>query len=104
MTEQNSQAVYYVIFCVLKYTSFEEAKVKAPDKITAHILRSKELHEAGTLLMAGAFLEKTDEPLSTMGVLTSREAAEAYVKSDPFYVDGLMSNWSIREWVNMFAS
>jgi uncharacterized protein YciI len=104
MTEQSSQAVYYVVFCVLKYASFEEAKVKAPDKITAHIQRSKELHEAGTLLMAGAFLEKTDEPLSTMGVLTSREAAESYVKGDPFYVDGLMSNWSIREWVNMFAS
>ena len=104
MTVQNTQAVYYAVFCVLKYASFEEAKVKAPDKIAAHRQRSKELHEKGTLLMAGAFLDTTDEPLSTMGVLTSREAAEEYVKHDPFYEDGSMSTWSIREWANIFAS
>jgi hypothetical protein len=30
--------------------------------------------------MAGAFLDDTDEPLSTMAVTSSREAAEEYVK------------------------
>jgi uncharacterized protein YciI len=103
MAEQKKQAIYYVVFCVLKYSSFAEAKMKAPDKIAAHIQRSKELREKGTLLMAGAFLDTTDEPLSTMGILTSHEVAEEYVKGDPFYVDGLMSKWSIREWANMFA-
>jgi uncharacterized protein len=54
--------------------------------------------------MAGAFLDTTDEPLSIMGVLTSREAAEEYVKGDPFYRDGFMGTWLIREWANIFAS
>jgi uncharacterized protein YciI len=64
--EITSQSTYCVVFCVLKYSSFEEARTKAPDAIAAHVQRSKDLHEDGTLLMAGAFLDENDEPLSTM--------------------------------------
>jgi uncharacterized protein YciI len=103
MTEQNKQTMYYVVFCVLNYASFAEAKVQAPEKIAAHIRRSKELHEQGMLLMAGAFLDQPDEPLTTMAVASSREAAEQYLNGDPFYNDGKISKWSIREWANMFA-
>ena len=53
--------------------------------------------------MSGAFIEKHDEPLSTMAVLTSREDAEEYIKGDPFVIKGMVSNWYIREWANMFA-
>src|SRR5438045_5554382 len=98
MTEQKNQAVYYVVFCTLKYASFAEAKMKEPDKIAAHIKRSKELHGKGVLLMAGAFLDKPDEPLSTMAVVSSHEAAEEYLQDDPFYTSGMMSQWSIRQW------
>ena len=104
MAELKNQPIYFVVQCSLRYSSFEEAKAKAPQEIAAHIQRSKELHEKGELVMSGAFLDNTDEPLSTMGVLPSREAAEEYVKGDPFYIKGMMSRWSIREWANMFAS
>lgn len=53
--------------------------------------------------MAGAFLDKSDEALGTMAVLTSREAAEEYVKGDPFFLNGKMSGWYTREWANMFV-
>ena len=53
--------------------------------------------------MSGAFIEKHDEPLSTMAVLTSHEDAEEYIKGDPFVIKGMVSNWYIREWANMFA-
>ena len=98
-----NQPVYYVVFCFTKYASFEDAKINAAGDIAAHIKRSHELHEKGTLLMSGAFIEKKDEPLSTMAVLTSREAAEEYITGDPFVIKGLVSNWYIREWANMFA-
>lgn len=101
--EIKSQPTYYVVFCVLKYSSFEEARSRAPDDIAAHVKRSKELHENGTLLMAGAFLDQDDEPLGTMAITTSREAAEEYVKGDPFFLNGMMSDWYTREWANMFA-
>jgi len=103
MSNENRPSIYYVVFCVLKYRSFAEAKSEAAEKIGAHITRSKELHASGVLVMAGAFLDKPDEPLSTMAVFTSRQAAEEYVKGDPFYLDGSMTHWSIREWANMFA-
>ena len=103
MTDDNKLAIYYVVFCVLKYRSFAEAKSNAPEKIDAHIKRSQQLHQDGSLVMAGAFLDQPDEPLSTMGILTSRQAAEDYVTGDPFYLDGSMTQWSIREWANMFA-
>ncbi len=103
MADPAGRARYYVAFCFLKYSSFGQAKNEAPDAIAAHIRRSKELHEKGIILMAGAFLDRDDEPLSTMAVLTSREAAEEYVRGDPFFLNGMMSNWYIREWANMFA-
>jgi uncharacterized protein len=98
-----NQPVYYVVFCLTKYASFEDAKTNAADDLAAHIKRSQELHEKGTLLMSGAFIEKKDEPLSTMAVLTSREAAEEYITGDPFVIKGMVNNWYIREWANMFA-
>jgi uncharacterized protein YciI len=38
-----------------------------------------------------------------MVVLSSRDAAEEYAKGDPFLLQGMISNWYIREWANMFA-
>ena len=35
--EIKSQSAYCVVFCVLKYASFEEARTEAPDDIAAHV-------------------------------------------------------------------
>jgi len=103
MTEHRRQSVYYVVFVVTKYKTFEEARARAPEQIAAHLARSKELHQEGTLLMSGAFLNNPEEPLSTMAVLSSRAAAEEYIQGDPFFINGIISKWYIREWANMFA-
>src|SRR5262245_14066393 len=97
------QRVYSVILVVTAYESFEEAQTSAPDLIAAHIARSKELHAQGTLLLSGAYLNTPQEPLTTMSVLTSPEAADEYIKGDPFYLKGMVRSWSIRAWANMFA-
>lgn len=99
----SQQRAYYVVFVVTSFASFAEAKANAPAMIASHIARSQELHDSGTLLMAGAFLDNPLEPLSTMAVLTTREAAEEYIKGDPFVLNGLVRSWHIREWANMFA-
>jgi uncharacterized protein YciI len=39
-----------------------------------------------------------------MAVFTSREAAEAFVKDDPFVVNGVVRGWYIREWNEMFST
>jgi uncharacterized protein YciI len=104
MTERTNHPVYYVVFFVTTYTSLAEAMAKAPEDIAAHRARSSQMHEQGTIIMAGAFLDRPEEPLSTMAVLTSREAAEEFVRGDPFVVKGMVRDWHIREWANMFAS
>jgi uncharacterized protein len=104
MTESIIHRVYYVVFFATKYTSLAEAMEQAPEAIAAHLARSAQMHEQGTIIMAGAFLDRPDEPLSTMAVLISREAAEEFVRGDPFVVNGMVRDWHIREWANMFAS
>ena len=101
--------VYYVLLMVTAYEQFADALAQAPDTIAAHRARSKEFHDRGTLLMAGAFLDDPNnldnpaEPLSTMGVFTTREAAEEFAKGDPFLLIGKIKQWRIREWADMFA-
>ncbi len=97
------QNVYYAVFVVTSYESFDDALARSPEDIAAHVARSQELHANGTLLMSGAFLNNPQEPLSTMAVLTSREAAEEYMRGDPFVLKGMVNKWYIREWANMFA-
>jgi len=97
------QRVYYAVFVVTSYESFDDAIARSPDELAAHIAHSKELYARGTLLMAGAFLNNPQEPLSTMAVLTTREDAEEYIRGDPFVLKGMVSKWYIREWANMFA-
>ena len=81
---------------VLQYESAEGFRAKVPLHIDAHRAMWKEFHAAGTLLMVGPF---TDEPAGgAMSVFSTREAAEAFAKADPFVTSGLVSRWTIREW------
>jgi len=97
------QVVYYAVFFETFYDSLEEAVSKAPDIIAAHQARSNEWHAQGTLLMAGAFLNNSQEPLSTMAICTTRAAAEEYARGDPFVLNGMVNKWYIRDWANLFA-
>lgn len=104
MVEFEEQAIYYVAFFVISGTSIEDVRASAPEALAAHLKRSKELQQQGNLLMAGALLHDTpDEPLMTMGVFPSRDAAEAYAAGDPFVLNGMVTNWYIREWANILV-
>ena len=92
---------YYVAFFVTSCKSMEEVKSRHGATIAAHLAHSNELHKQGTLLMAGAFLDNPEEPVSTMGIFPTREAAEEYAKGDPFVLNGLVTKWHIREWANI---
>jgi len=92
---------YYVAFFVTSCKSMEEVKSRHGATVAAHLARSNELHKQGTLLMAGAFLDNPEEPVSTMGIIPTREAAEEYAKADPFVLNGLVTKWHIREWANI---
>jgi uncharacterized protein len=104
-TDPPSERVYYVVEMTVPYTSLAEVQAQAPEALAEHLRRSTELHHAGDVLMAGAFLQPdpADGYLRTMAVCRSQEAAERFVAGDPFVRNGTVLTHRIRPWANMFA-
>jgi uncharacterized protein YciI len=100
-----AERVYYVVDMTVPYTSLAQAQQQAPEALAEHVNRSAELHRAGEVLMAGAFLEPdpTDGYLRTMAVCRSQEAADRFVAGDPFVRNGTVLMHRVRAWANMFA-
>ena len=86
---------------VLFYESADDVRAKAPPFFPAHVARWREFQNQGTLLMVGTFANPQEE--GSMAIFTTREAAEAFAKSDPFVVNGVVRRWSIREWNEAIA-
>lgn len=81
---------------VLYYESSPEVLAKAPLHVREHRERWGEFAKGGTLLMVGPFADPTQ---GAMGIFTSRKAAEEFATGDPFVLNGVVSRWSVREWM-----
>lgn len=55
-----------------------------------------EFRDRGDLLMVGTFGDPQEE--GSMSIFSSREAAEEFIKDDPFILQGVIRSWTIREW------
>ena len=97
-------APYFVAFLETKYTSIEDARRLAPDALAAHVARSQQWHADGRLLMAGAFLDRPEEPVGTMAVLRTREDAEEFVAGDPFVLVDMVARSDIRPWADVLGT
>ena len=80
---------------VLYYQSSPEVLEKAPIHGAAHRARWQQFLDAGTLLMIGPFANPQE---GAMGIFTTREAAEQFARGDPFVLNGVVSQWVVREW------
>jgi len=89
--------VKYVLF----YELADDVASKAPAHFPAHSARLDEFHSAGTLLMVGTFGNPQEE--GSMAIFTTREAAEEFVREDPFVLNGVVRDWQIREWDEVLA-
>jgi len=85
---------------VLFYESAADAREKVPAHFPAHRARLDEFHARGVLLMVGPF-GKPEE--GAMGVFTTREALEEFVKEDPFVLNGVVGRWTVREWREIYT-
>jgi uncharacterized protein YciI len=81
---------------VLLYTSADDVLSKAPAHFPAHRARLDEFHSRGTLLGVGTFGDPQEQ--GSMGIFTTREAAEEFAGEDPFVLGGVVSAWEVREW------
>jgi uncharacterized protein len=89
--------VKYVLF----YQSAPDFAQKAPAHFPAHQARWREFASAGTLLMVGPFSNPQE---GAMAIFTTREAAESFAGEDPFVLNGVVSDWSVREWLEAIFS
>src|SRR5690348_9095001 len=96
-----NQPTYFVIQFTTAFPSMDEIRREAPEALQRHLDRTRRLHAEGVVLMAGAFLEPKGGPISTMAVLVGREAAEDFIRGDPFVELGKVAHHEIREWTNM---
>jgi uncharacterized protein YciI len=42
-------------------------------------------------------------PVGALGVFTSREAAEEFIKGDPFVLNGVVGRYSLHDWNEVLA-
>lgn len=80
---------------VLFYRSAADVLAKAPLHFAAHRARWDAFRARHTLLMIGPFANGED---GAMAIFTSREAAEEFARGDPFVLNGVVTDWSVREW------
>ncbi len=86
---------------MLFYESADDVLSKAPAHFPAHKARLDDFHARGDLLMVGTFGDPQEE--GSMAIFTSREAAEEFVREDPFVLNGVVRDWHIREWDEVLA-
>jgi len=81
---------------VVFYEPAADLADKAPLHAAAHRARWRAFADRGDLLMIGPFANAQED--GAMGIFTTREAAEEFVRGDPFVLHGVVRNWTIREW------
>jgi uncharacterized protein YciI len=65
-----------------------------------HLAKAWEAHARGELVLAGALASPPDGAV-LMFRGESPEAAEAFARSDPYVLNGLISRWRVREWTTV---
>ncbi len=84
---------------VLLYHPEPTAMAKAQEQFPAHRARLDDFHARGSLLSVGPF---TDRSRGAMGVFTSREACEDFVREDPFVLHGVVARHEILQWDDLY--
>jgi uncharacterized protein YciI len=86
---------------VLLYETAPGALPKAMELFPAHQKHYGPFVERGELLGIGTFGDPQEE--GSMAIFTSREAAEEFVKRDPFTLEGVVARWTIRDWDDVLS-
>jgi uncharacterized protein YciI len=81
---------------VVLYHSAGDVMERAPQHMPKHSALIDEFHEAGELLLIGTFGDPVRE--GAMCVFASRDAADRFVRRDPFVTEGLVASYDVREW------
>lgn len=69
----------------------------------AHLRKAWQAAERGELVLAGALANPVDATVLLFRG-TSPAVAEAFAKSDPYVLNGLVTRWRVREWTTVVGA
>ena len=82
------------------YELAADGLARVPAHYAAHVERLNDFHSRGVLLMAGPY---GNPPVGALGVFISREAAEEFVKEDPFILNNVVDRHTFHDWNEALA-
>ena len=85
--------MYYILF----YKTVDDYVEKRKPFRELHLNYAKAFHERGELFLAGALANPVDEAILVFKC-DSPKVAEDFAKNDPYVLNGLISEWKVREW------
>jgi uncharacterized protein YciI len=84
---------YFALF----YYLVDDYLERRPQFREEHLKLANEMTKKGELVLAGAFSDPADKALLVFRV-EDKSVIENFVKNDPYYKNGLITKYEIREW------
>lgn len=85
------------MFYLLFYRTIDNYIEKRAPFRAEHLKLAQDAQKSGVLVMAGALDEPADQAVLVFKG-DSPEVAENFAKNDPYVINGLISEWSVRPW------
>ena len=86
-------------FSLLFYSYVPDILERRDPYRAAHIQGAKDADARGEMRMAGALADPVDGAVFVFSPETPTEKIEAFAKSDPYVVNGLVTEWKVRPWM-----
>jgi uncharacterized protein YciI len=67
-----------------------------------HLDHVRKAYERGELVLGGALEEPVDGAVLVFNVL-SRETVERFAETDPYVINGLVTQWRVRKWMTVIG-
>lgn len=85
---------------LLTYEAADDYVARRAPHRAVHLEKAREAAARGDLLAAGALADPVDGSVFLFQAET-REVAEAFARSDPYVVHGIIRAWRVREWTTV---
>jgi hypothetical protein len=85
--------MYYLLFYDVVDGYLERREAVRAD----HLVYARQARDRGELLLAGALAKPVDRAVLLFAA-SSATTAEAFARSDPYVQNGLVKQWTVRDW------
>ena len=88
---------------VLLYDLVDDYLDRRPALRDQHLELARAAHARGELLLAGALADPYDRALLVFAG-DGPEIAEEFARNDPYVINGLVTEWHVRQWNEVLTS